>query len=70
MSYRYYDLTPRALERYGEGLVTLIRLIQTAARRHDEAFRSVDVVAHSMGGLVVREACDSSTSAKWEPPVS
>lgn len=54
--YRYYDLTPRALERYGEGLVTLIRLIQTAARRNDEAFRGVDVVAHSMGGLVVREA--------------
>lgn len=54
--YRYYDLTPRALQRYGDGLVTLIKLIRTAAQRRTEAFDGVDVVAHSMGGLVVREA--------------
>jgi hypothetical protein len=54
--YRYYDLTPRALERYGQGLVTLIGLIQTAARRHGETFHGVDIIAHSMGGLVLREA--------------
>ena len=35
---------------------TLIKLVRTAARRHGEAFDGVDVVAHSMGGLVVREA--------------
>ncbi len=54
--YRYYDLTPRGLQRYGDGLVTLIKLVRTAAQRHGEAFDGVDVVAHSMGGLVVREA--------------
>ena len=54
--YRYYDLRPRALQRYGEGLGRLIRLIQASADRRDEPFAGVDVVAHSMGGLVVREA--------------
>jgi pimeloyl-ACP methyl ester carboxylesterase len=54
--YRFYDLTPRALKRYGEGLVALVRLIRAAALRHGETFEGVDVVAHSMGGLVVREA--------------
>jgi pimeloyl-ACP methyl ester carboxylesterase len=53
--YRYYDLTPRALRRYGDGLVTLIKLVRTAAQRHGEVFDGVDVVAHSMGGLVLRE---------------
>ncbi|MDF2967939.1 MAG: hypothetical protein K0Q93_1717 [Nocardioidaceae bacterium] len=54
--YRYYDLSPRALRRYGEGLVTLLRLIRSAAARHERPFNGVDVVAHSMGGLVLREA--------------
>src|SRR5215217_1364507 len=36
--YRYYDLTPRGLQRYGDGLVTLIKLVRTAAQRNDEAF--------------------------------
>ena len=54
--YRYYDLSPRALSRYGEGLTTLIELIKQAAERHEEQFDGVDVMAHSMGGLVVREA--------------
>jgi pimeloyl-ACP methyl ester carboxylesterase len=54
--YRFYDLTPRALQRYGGGLVTLIKLVRAAAQRHGEAFDGVDVVAHSMGGLVLREA--------------
>lgn len=54
--YRYYDLTPRALARYGEGLVRLIDLVRFAAERRGETFPGVDVVAHSMGGLVVRQA--------------
>ena len=53
--YRYYDLRPRALERYGEGLRRLVELIERSAARHHEAFHGVDIVAHSMGGLVVRE---------------
>jgi hypothetical protein len=54
--YRYYDLTPRQMRRYGAGLVRLIELIKSAAVRHGEEFTGVDIVAHSMGGLVLREA--------------
>lgn len=53
--YRYYDLSPRALQRYGQGLGRLIRLIERSATRRGEPFDGVDIVAHSMGGLVVRE---------------
>jgi pimeloyl-ACP methyl ester carboxylesterase len=34
----------------------LVELIKAAADRHGETFTGVDIVAHSMGGLVVREA--------------
>jgi hypothetical protein len=54
--YRYYDLRPRALRRYGEGLGRLVRLIRASAELRDEQFDGVDIVAHSMRGLVVREA--------------
>lgn len=55
--YRFYDLSPRSLQRYGEGLVRLVTLIRTAVERHEQgSFDGVDIVAHSMGGLVVREA--------------
>lgn len=53
--YRYYDLRPRALARYGEGLRRLVQLIEACARRRGESFDGVDIVAHSMGGLVTRE---------------
>ncbi|KWX20914.1 hypothetical protein AFM11_27895 [Mycolicibacterium wolinskyi] len=54
--YRYYDLSPRAMERYGKGLARLIRLIKRAAAIKGDTFHGVDIVAHSMGGLVVRKA--------------
>ena len=54
--YRYYDLRPRELHRYGEALARLIMLIERSAERHGEQFQGVDIVAHSMGGLVTREA--------------
>ncbi len=53
--FRYYDLSPRALEIYGRGLERLVTLIRRSAERHGEEFRGVDIVAHSMGGLVTRE---------------
>jgi hypothetical protein len=53
--YRYYDLVPRELARYGWGLARLVRLIERAASRRGTPFHGVDIVAHSMGGLVVRE---------------
>jgi hypothetical protein len=62
--YRYYDLRPRALETYGNGLRRLIELIERSALRHGEEFDGVDVVAHSMGGLVVREGVLSMHAAK------
>ncbi len=54
--YRFYDLTPRSLDTYGAGLARLIHLIEHALVRQGREFTGVDVVAHSMGGLVVREA--------------
>jgi hypothetical protein len=54
--YRYYDLSPRSMKRYGQGLARLFVLLEQAATARSEPFRGVDVVAHSMGGLVAREA--------------
>ena len=62
--FRYYDLVPRALLRYGEGLRRLVQLIESSARRHGEDFAGVDIVAHSMGGLVVREGIMAMESAQ------
>ncbi|MDX3638383.1 hypothetical protein [Streptomyces sp. MB09-02B] len=53
--YRYYDLLPRKIDRFGEGLVRLIEIIRHGMRP-DEEFTGVDIVAHSMGGLVTRAA--------------
>ena len=62
--FRYYDLAPRALRRYGEGLRRLVQLIESSARRHGERFAGVDIVAHSMGGLVVREGIVAMEAAE------
>jgi PGAP1-like protein len=51
--YRYYDLKPRAVSRYGEGLARLIKIL---AQVGEEEFDGVDIIAHSMGGIVVRAA--------------
>ncbi|BEL06265.1 hypothetical protein Q0Z83_044560 [Actinoplanes sichuanensis] len=54
--YRYYDLRPRTMERFGAGLVRLIEIIAECAAGRGERFDGVDIVAHSMGGLVVNAA--------------
>ena len=55
--YRFHDLSPRSLRRYREGLVHLIGLIRKAVERRDPgSFTGVDLVCHSMGGLVMRVA--------------
>lgn len=55
--YRFYDLAPRTLQRYGEGLLRLVKIIRNALERNEAgSFDGVDIVAHSMGGLVLREA--------------
>jgi PGAP1-like protein len=61
--FRYYDLNDRTFAVYGEALVRLIQFIQALLRikgRADPEYRDapikVNIVAHSMGGLIVREA--------------
>ena len=61
--FRYYDLNDRTFAIYGEALVRLIQFIQALLRirgRADPAHRDttlkVNIIAHSMGGLIVREA--------------
>src|SRR3954452_11050263 len=53
--FRYYDLE-RRFGAYAEALVRLIDFIQALATTEGEEPPKVDVIAHSMGGLVVREA--------------
>lgn len=54
--YRYYDLSDRTLETYANGLIRLIELVRASMRVRKVSFQGVDIVAHSMGGLIVREA--------------
>jgi hypothetical protein len=59
----HYDLNDRTFAVYGEALVRLIQFIQALLQlkqRADPAHRNsplkVNIVAHSMGGLIVRDA--------------
>jgi alpha-beta hydrolase superfamily lysophospholipase len=67
--FRYYDLDDREdFARYGRALVRLIEFIRTLCKlKHpsDEAPK-VNIVAHSMGGLIVREAVQRSYRRKGE----
>jgi PGAP1-like protein len=61
--FRYYDLNDRTFAVYGEALVRLIQFIQAllkmkgrAAPEHQKTPPKVNIIAHSMGGLIVREA--------------
>lgn len=55
--FRYYDLQDRTFETYGTQLVRLIDFIRALAKTlgHDPPPK-VNVIAHSMGGLIVRHA--------------
>ena len=61
--FRYYDLNDRTFAVYGEALVRLIQFIQAllqikqgADPAHRDSPLKVNIVAHSMGGLIVRDA--------------
>ncbi|MGQ4649549.1 PGAP1-like alpha/beta domain-containing protein [Lyngbya aestuarii] len=54
--FRYYDLNDRRFEAYGEALVRLIELIQELTAMQDGVKPKVNILAHSMGGLLVRQA--------------
>ena len=56
--FRYYDLNDRKFEVYGKALVRLIEFIRDmSAHKSQSGTRpKVNIIAHSMGGLLVREA--------------
>lgn len=54
--FRYYDLNDRQFPTYGKALVRLIDFIRALTRKKDGAEPKVNIIAHSMGGLIVREA--------------
>ena len=54
--FRFYDLMDRHYDTYGKALVRLIDLIQELAAMQDGVKPKVNIIAHSMGGLLVREA--------------
>jgi pimeloyl-ACP methyl ester carboxylesterase len=64
--YRYYDLLPRRIDHYSQGLTRLIDIIEHGAERAGEEFTGVDIVAHSMGGLVARAALGLRKQAENE----
>ena len=63
--FRYYDLDDRKFKVYGEALVRLISFIRDLAayKNKSELKPKVNIIAHSMGGLLVREAVQISYPA-------
>jgi pimeloyl-ACP methyl ester carboxylesterase len=56
--FRYYDLNDRSFPQYGVALKRLIEMVRTlVAEKTGASDRpKVNIIAHSMGGLIVREA--------------
>jgi pimeloyl-ACP methyl ester carboxylesterase len=55
--FRYYDLDERSFPFYGQALVRLIDFVRAlAAEKGGGDKPTVNIIAHSMGGLIVREA--------------
>ncbi len=67
--FRYYDLDDRHFETYGKALVRLISFIRDLVQlKEPEAPKpKVNILAHSMGGLLVREAVQVTYPALKEP---
>jgi PGAP1-like protein len=62
---RYYDLNDRRFRVYGEILVRLIDFIQgLAGKKGNATLPKVNIIAHSMGGLIVREAVQKTYPKK------
>ena len=61
--FRYYDLT-RNFSAYAAALVRLIEFIRRLARIKHEVPPKVNIIAHSMGGLIVREAVQVNYGSK------
>ena len=55
--FRYYDFGDRSFQLYGEALVRLIDFVRDlTVVKTGEPRPAVNIIAHSMGGLIVREA--------------
>ncbi len=55
--FRYYDLDDRNFEQYGLALKRLIELVRAlVTAKTGDPRPKVNIIAHSMGGLIVREA--------------
>ena len=61
--FRYYDLT-RNFSSYASALVRLIDFVRRLAQIKHEAVPKVNIIAHSMGGLIVREAVQMEYRSK------
>jgi hypothetical protein len=65
--FRYYDLDEREFSIYGQALVRLIDFVRAlAAEKLDGEKPTVNIIAHSMGGLIVREAIQSAYPTRNE----
>lgn len=62
--FRYYDLKDRKYDTYGQALVRLINFIRELAAMQDGSKPRVNIIAHSMGGLLVREAIQCTYPAQ------
>jgi hypothetical protein len=63
--FRYYDLDERTFPFYGQALVRLIDFIRALAAEKAEGEKPmVNIIAHSMGGLIVREAIQRTYPAR------
>jgi len=59
--FRYYDLDDRNIRVYGDALMRVIDFIGALARQKGAtSAQKVNIIAHSLGGLVVREAVQAS----------
>jgi pimeloyl-ACP methyl ester carboxylesterase len=59
--FRYYDLDDRNFEEYGVALKRLIELIRSLVTlKTGEEQPKVNIIAHSMGGLIVRETLQAA----------
>jgi hypothetical protein len=61
--FRYYDLNDRTFVTYGAALVRLIDFIRELAAQKEGETPKVNIIAHSMGGLLVREAVQKTYPA-------
>ena len=68
--FRYYDLKNREFAEYGRALVRLIMLVRgVCTRRGSSESPRVNIIAHSMGGLIVREAIQRTLPAAGKKAV-